>query len=429
MSKIKSITGREILDSRLAPTIEVRVCTSEGTFFASVPSGISKGKYEAKTRAVPEAIKNLKTIIYPALKGKDVSQQEEIDELLLALDGTKDKSRLGANTILAVSMACCRAGAGLRKLPLYQYISQLFHRGQASADFPNFILPYPCFNILEGGAHGRGNELSIQEFMIMPQFSSFAKNFHTGKEIYLALKELLEKKFGRPGIKLGDEAGFAPLISRSQEALDFLRQALKRADCLDKTKIGLDCAASQFYQTNQRNGCYFLEGGEFGRDELLNFYQHLVEDNPIIFLEDPFSQDDWQGWQMLMSNVKCPRRSRLATLRGRQMSNVLIIGDDLTTTNPGRIKMAKEKNACNGVIIKPNQIGTVTETVEAAKLAKEFEWKIIVSHRSGETNDDFIADLAVGLGAEFIKSGAPAKPERLAKYNRLVQIEQQLSNV
>lgn len=400
---IKLIRAREIINSRGEPTVEAEVETEDGIFRASVPSGASKGKYEAVElkdggdrlfgQGVLKAVQNIKEIIEPNLKGKDVSNQEKIDQILIQLDNTKDKSKIGANAILAVSIACCKAGAKAKKVSLYKYISQISDS--------TFKLPKPCFNVLNGGAHA-GNDLDIQEFMIIPQMESFKENLRIGVEIYQELKKILEKKFGKSAINLGDEGGFAPPLNKTKHALDLVMQAIKSAGYVGKVKIGLDCAASEFF----KKGKYILESQEFDSKELLNFYEDLAKEYPILFFEDPFEQDDWPAWE--------------------KMSNLLVVGDDLTVTNPERIKKAHEKKACKGIILKPNQIGTVTETIKAAKLAKEFKWKIIVSHRSGDTCDDFIADLAVGISADFIKSGAPARGERVVKYNRLLRIEQEI---
>jgi enolase len=276
---------------------------------------------------------------------------------------------------------------------------------------------------LNGGVHA-GNDLDIQEFMVVPQFESFKENLRAGMEIYHQLKEILKKNFGALAINLGDEGGFAPPLKRTSEALDLIMEAIRKTDYEGKVKIGLDAAASQF----EKDGKYNFEGEERTAKELSDFYLDLLKQYPILFFEDPFAQDDWQGWKMIMSNVKSQTSGvpEIGEANLGQDSNLLIIGDDLTVTNPERIKKAKEKGACDGVIIKPNQIGTVSETIEATKLAKEFGWKIIVSHRSGDTCDDFIADLAVGIRANFIKAGAPARGERVAKYNRLLRIEEEL---
>ncbi len=431
-SKIKSIKAREILDSRGNPTVEAEVETDAGVFFASVPSGASTGKREAtelrdkgkryQGKGVLKAVRNVNKIIGPKLKGKDAAKQKEIDELLIKLDGTKNKSRLGANAILAVSIAACRTSAAAKNIPLYQHIKEVYQeagrevrRGQASVK-----LPFPCFNVINGGAHA-GNDLDFQEFMIAPQFKKFSKNLQAASEIYHTLKQILQKKFGKSAINIGDEGGFAPPIRFPEQALDLIMEAIGKAGYANRVKIVLDVAASQFYLPPHQkfgsggsNGKYKTKFKVFSQKGLVNYYLDLIKKYPIIALEDPFSEDDWKGWKELSSKFKV------------QSSKLLIIGDDLLCTNPKRIREAHEKNACNGLLLKPNQIGTVTEAIEATKIARSFGWKIMVSHRSGETNDDFIADLAVGISADFIKAGAPARGERLAKYNRLLRIEEEM---
>lgn len=393
--KIKGIIAREIKDSRGNPTIEVELETEKASFVSSVPSGASTGENEALElrdadgKGVLIAIRNVNEIIAPKLKGKDAVDQRDIDGLLVELDGTKNKSKLGANAILGVSMAVCRAGAAAKKVPLYKHISDL------SGQDPK--IPLAMFNFLEGGRHAK-NGLTIQEFIIVPQKETFSENFALCNRIFQNLKSNLKDA------ELGDEGGFAPQISSTEQALLSLRGAIGKIGC----KIALDAAASEFYE----NGKYNVDGRDLTRAEFLGFYEELLKSFPIISIEDPFAEDDWQGFEAIV----------------RQLGNkITIVGDDLTTTNIERIKEAHNKNACNGVILKLNQIGTVSETVEASKLAKSFNWKTIVSHRSGETMDDFIADLAVGLGADYLKAGSPAKPERMVKYNRLLQIEQELN--
>jgi len=432
-SKIKRIKAREILDSRGNPTIEVELETDFGVFRGSVPSGASKGKYEAEELrdgldAIPsreaggpvlgkryhgmgvlKAVKNVNEIIGPKLIGEDTANQTKIDEILINLDGTENKAKLGANAILPVSMAVCRAAAAAKNLSLYQHINEIYTGLTCVKLTPvrPVSLPIPCFNVINGGAHA-GNDLDVQEFMIVPQKMSFSENLQVASEIYHQLKEILEKKFGKLATNLGDEGGFAPPIRFPQEAIELILEAAKKLNY--EVKIILDVAASQFF----KNGKYRMKIGVFSREGLLNYYSDLIQKYPIMGLEDPFSEDDFAGWKMLNSKFLIPN------------SKFLIIGDDLTVTNPRRIKMAKEKEDCNAIILKINQIGTITEALEAAKLAKSFGWKIIVSHRSGETNDDFISDLAVGIGADFIKAGAPARGERVAKYNRLLKIEEEL---
>jgi len=393
-SKIKSLKAREILDSRGNPTVEVEL---NGLFLSSVPSGASVGKYEAKElrdkgkryagKGVLKAVKNINEIIAPKIKGKNVLDQKGIDKFLIGLDGTKNKARLGANALLPVSMAVCRAGAEAKGIPLWKHI------GSRSKGFPR-----PCFNIINGGVHAE-NDLDIQEFMIIPWLSSFSKSLQAGSEIYHSLGDILSKKFGV--LAVGDEGGFAPPLRSTGQALDFIFQAINLAGYKNKVKIGLDIAASELYS----KGRYKIEGKPLKREKLVDYYLSLVKKYPIVFLEDPFDQDDWKGFNLLSK------------------TGVLIIGDDLLVTNVERIKKAFDQRACKGLLLKMNQIGTVSEAIEAAKLAKSFGWKIIVSHRSGETCDDFIADLAVGISAEYIKTGAPVQGERIAKYNRLLRIE------
>jgi len=391
-SKIKSIKAREILNSRCEFTVEAEVGTDQGIFIASVPAGASKGQYEAKAIEPSKAVENIEQIMAPRLIGQDPANQEKIDEILIQLDNTKDKSNLGANAILAVSMACCRAGASSKNIPLYQHIKE---KG-------DWLKPMPCFNILNGGAHA-GNDLDIQEFMIVPQEETFKENVEKGVKIYQALKEILKKKYGKSAINLGDEGGFAPNINKTKQALDLIMQASELVGYSEKIRIGIDCAANQFY----KNGIYEIEEEEKTSLELLEFYKDIANQYPILFLEDPFAEDDLNGFAEIMKD---------------KGSIENIIADDLTVTNSEKIEMAKEKNLCNGIILKPNQIGTVTEAIEAGELAKKFGWKIIVSHRSGDTCDNFIADLAVAISADFIKSGAPARGERISKYNRLLRI-------
>lgn len=434
MTKIKKIKVKEILDSRGNPTVEIELETNKGKFSASVPSGASKGKYEALElrdedgKGVKKAISNIKKIISPAIKNKEFSSQKEVDETLIELDGTENKSHLGVNAILPVSIAVCRALAADQKIPLYKYIAQLVENGSPKilGELFSQKLPRPCFNIIEGGAHvhphtkrddaiggntkedssrsgvGARNNLDLQEFMIIPQKRTFRENFKVASDIYQILKDDLIKNFGQDTIKIGDEGGFAPPLSETERALYVLVGSIKNHP---DTKIGLDAAASQFYKEDK----YCLEGNNLTRTGLLDFYKNLIAKFPIIFIEDPFSEEDWPGFQEARIELK-----------------IDIFGDDLLVTNIKRIKEAENKKACNGLILKPNQIGTVTETIEAAKLAKSYGWKILVAHRSGETNDDFIADLAVGVGADFIKSGAPVTPERMVKYNRLLEIENEI---
>ncbi|MDI6603249.1 MAG: enolase, partial [Patescibacteria group bacterium] len=394
------IKARKILDSRGNWTVEVDLVTEQGLFRCSVPSGASTGKYEAPVVNSEKAVKNVNEIIGPKLKGKEVTSQKEIDNFL-------NPEKFGANATTPVSLAVCRAGASAKNLPLYQYVSEIY-RGQTPEKLTEVCLR-PAFNVINGGAHA-GNELDFQEFMIVPQARTFSKNLQMATEIYQELKKIIKEKYIDLAINLGDEGGFAPPVRVPEEALNLILTAAKNLGYEKRIKIIIDVAASQFYEKDR----YKMKIGTFTKEGLLNYYLDLIKKYPILGLEDPFAEDDWEGWKMLNSKLKA------------QSSKLLIIGDDLLVTNPKRMKMAKEKNACNGAIIKINQIGTLSKAIEAVRLAKSYNWKIMVSHRSGETNDDFIADFAWGIGADFIKAGAPARGERVAKYNRLLRIEEEL---
>lgn len=400
MSRIGNIKAREIKDSRGNPTVEVELTVGKRVFVASCPSGASTGKNEAVALPVSKAIENVNEIIAPKLKNQDPANQKELDELMIRLDGTQNKSKLGANAILSVSMVICRAGASSQKLPLYHYIEKLCDVGPRTPRTPRTRIPLAMFNFIEGGVHAN-NDLDIQEFMVIPQKSSFKENLILANKVFENLKKNIVENYGQD-IKIGDEGGFTPEISKTEQALFLLKNSIGNYD----TKIAIDAAASQFY----KNGKYTIEGRESTRPGLVDFYKNLVSRFSIFLIEDPFSEEDWEGFKEIK----------------KELPDKIIVGDDLTTTNVKRIKEAHSKNACNGVIIKPNQIGTITETIEAAKLAKSYGWKTIVSHRSGETMDTFIADLAVGIGADLIKSGSPSQPERMLKYNRLLEIENDL---
>ncbi len=413
MSKIQEIIAKEITDSRGKPTVEVELTTDKGSFISSCPSGASTGINEAlelrddDKRGVSKAIANVNDIIAPKLIGKDPTQQKELDDLMLALDGTENKSKLGANAILPVSMAICRAGAAAKKIPLYAHLSSLrgarHKTAPGDAAISTFRIPFPSFNILNGGAHAK-NDLEIQEFMVVPQKKTFRENLILGSNVFNKLTELLkETPAGVP--EMGDEGGYAPQIATAEQALFLIKSAIGSHD---DVKIALDCAASEFY----RDGKYEPQAGkQLSRNEMVEFYKDLVGRFPIISIEDPFSEEDWNGFEEIK----------------KALPNTIIIGDDLTTTNVKKIKEAESKKACNGIIIKVNQIGSVSETIDAVKLAQSYGWKIMVSHRSGETMDNFIADLAVGVGADFIKTGAYTKPERVVKYDRLLEIEDELT--
>lgn len=414
--KIVKIFARRIFDSRGNPTVEVDLTTSKGMYRAAVPSGASTGIYEAvelrdggKTymgKDVSKAIDNVNLIIAKKLVGKSVLNQKEIDEIMYnELDGTPNKGKLGANAILGVSMAVCRAAADVSGKPLYQYISEL------AGTKP--ILPVPSFNVINGGSHG-GNKLAFQEFMIMPVgASSFTEAMRMGSEVYHTLKSLIKKKYGIDATNVGDEGGFAPNIQENAEGVYLLIDAIKMAGYEGKVKIAMDVAASEFY----KDGKYDLDFKSadskslITSDQLCDLYKDLVSKFPIVSIEDPFDQDDWPAWSKLT-----------------QSTNIQIVGDDLTVTNTQKIKDAVEKKACNCLLLKVNQIGSITEAINSAKLARQSGWGIMVSHRSGETEDTFIADLVVGLGCGQIKTGAPCRSERLAKYNQILRIEESMGD-
>ncbi|MBI4143322.1 phosphopyruvate hydratase [Candidatus Woesearchaeota archaeon] len=412
-SKIKKISAREILDSRGNPTIEADILTEKGLFRSMVPSGASAGRHEAielrdsdnryHGKGVLKAVHNVNKIIAPKVAGMDCTQQKEIDRLMIELDGTENKSKLGANAILAVSMAAARAGAASKGTSLFGYI------GELNGAKPS-LLPIPMCNVINGGKHA-GQENSIQEHMLMP---TGAKNFSEAirmvSESYYSLAKILKKKYGANAILVGDEGGFAPAqITSVNERLDLMLEAAKNAGYENKIKIALDPASSEFYY----NGVYKIGGKSYSGGELTDFYSGLCKTYPIASIEDGHAEDDWDSW---------------AEMTRKLGSRMQIVGDDLYVTNTKRIEKGIELNATNSVLIKLNQIGTVTETLEAIKMASRHKWTSVVSHRSGETEDSFIADFAVGTNCGQIKTGAPARSDRNAKYNQLLRIEEELGN-
>jgi len=418
---IQKVHARQIFDSRGNPTVEVDLTTEHGMFRAAVPSGASTGIYEAVElrdeikseflgRGVKKAVKNVNDVIAPKIIGKDVRKQEELDKFMIELDGTENKGNLGANAILGVSLAIARAGAAANKVPLYRHIANL-------AGHTEILLPVPAFNVINGGSHA-GNKLAMQEFMILPiGATSFTEAMRMGVEVYHNLKNIIKEKYGQDAINVGDEGGFAPNIQENKEGLELLKAAIAKAGYVDKVKIGMDVAASEFFKDGKydldfktkNNDGKFLKTGE----ELINLYKDFVRDYPVISIEDPFDQDDWDHYHKITADIG---------------TNIQIVGDDLLVTNPKRIKQAIEKKSCNALLLKVNQIGTVTESIQACKMAQEAGWGVMVSHRSGETEDTFIADLVVGLGTGEIKTGAPCRSERLAKYNQILRIEEELGS-
>jgi len=393
-------------------------------FRAAVPSGASTGKFEAlelrdnikseyHSKGVKQVLKNINEIIIPAVLGRDVRNQEEIDQLMLDLDGTPNKSNLGANAILGVSLAVARAGAAENGIPLYHHLANLAGNG----DKP-FVLPTPSFNVVNGGSHA-GNDLAMQEFMIMPTGAeSFTEAMRMGTEIYHHLKNVIKETYGLDATNVGDEGGFAPNISSGEDALNIIQVAIERAGYTGRVKIAMDTASSEMF----KNGNYNLDFKK-PKDQQTNIispqdfadtFARWIDAYPIVSIEDAFDEDgDWETWSAFTERVG---------------EKVQIVGDDLTVTNPIRIQKAIDTKACNGLLLKVNQIGSVTESIRACKLAQEAGWGVMVSHRSGETEDSFIADLVVGLRTGQIKTGAPCRSERLSKYNQLLRIEEELGD-
>ena len=408
--KITSVRAREILDSRGNPTVEAVVTLSDGSCgSASVPSGASTGIHEAHElrdgdkdrfsgKGVSLAVKNVNEIISPALVGKSPFEQREIDADMTKLDGSESKSRLGANAILAVSIATARAAAESRKLPLYRYLLE----GDA---LPS--LPCPMFNVLNGGAHA-ANNIDIQEFMIVPHGLDYTEGVRAGAEIYHTLGKILKSRDLSTGV--GDEGGYAPSLDSDEEAIALLVKAIREAGySTEKVGIALDVASSEWYE----NGAYVLpkRGTQYTAEALIDYYEKLTERYPIISIEDGLSEDDFHGWSVMTRRLG---------------DKIMLVGDDLFVTNVKRLEMGISACAGNTILIKPNQIGSLTETLAVIKLAKLAGYNFILSHRSGDTPDTAIADIAAATGAQFIKSGAPCRGERVAKYNRLLQIKEEI---
>ena len=388
------------------------VLTEAGLSRAIVPSGASTGRHEALElrdkekryggKGVLKAVKNVNTIIAPKLIGDDCIRQKAVDEVMLEIDGTKNKSKLGANATLAVSMAVCKAAAHYLKVPLFEYIGSLSNRRSN-------VMPIPQFNVINSGKHA-GIDNDIQEHMILPLGAkNFSEALRMGAETYHVLKSLLKKKFGAGGTLLGDEGGFAPKISKVEDRLEIITKAIEKAGYSKKISLALDCAASEFFYKNH----YKIKNKKYSPLELIDFYSDLIKKFDIISIEDGMAEDDWEGWKEMTKKLG---------------DKIQIVGDDLLVTNPNRINKAIYSKACNSLLLKVNQIGTVTEAIDAAKIAFKNKWTVVVSHRSGETEDSFIADLVVGLDAGQSKFGAPARSERNAKYNQLLRIEEELQN-
>lgn len=406
MQAIERIFAREILDSRGNPTVEVDVYTKNGFGRASIPSGASTGTHEALElrdgenrylgKGVRKAVANVNTVIKRNIEGLDVFNQRGIDRLLIELDGTPNKSKLGANAMLGVSIAVAKAAASSIGLPLYQYLG-----GAAS-----YAIPVPSLNVINGGKHA-GGKLAIQEFMIQPvEAETYAEALRMAVETYHVLKKLIKEKYGIASTNVGDEGGYAPAMNTTREALETILSAIEKAGYNGKIKLGLDSAASEFF----KNGKYNVDGKALTSAEMIDYYIDLAKTYPILLFEDPFHEEAFDEFAALTKKLR----------------KVIVIGDDIFVTNVARLKRGIELSAGNALLLKLNQIGTISEAFDAARLAFRSGWKVMVSHRSGETEDTTIADVAVALGAELIKTGAPARSERNAKYNQLLRIEEQL---
>lgn len=422
LSAITGVHGREIIDSRGNPTVEVDVTTAQGTFTASVPSGASTGIYEASElrdggsrymgKGVLTAVKNVNTILADAVMGMDTADQRAIDQVMLATDGSPNKANLGANAILGISLAISKAGAASRGIPLWQHYADI-----AGNPIPH-TLPVPCFNVINGGEHA-GNKLAFQEFFVIPTgAATFTESMSIGCEIFHNLKKVIKGKFGGDATLIGDEGGFAPPCD-VESGLDMIMEAADLAGYTDKISVGLDVASSEFKVKGKDQ--YDLDFKTTGADkdtsavksgdEMIAYYKALIDKYPIVTIEDPFDQDDWTNWSKIVAQVG---------------EKVQIVGDDLTVTNPVKIQQAVDEKAANCLLLKVNQIGSISESIDAVKLSKQNGWGVMTSHRSGETEDNYIADLAVGLCTGQIKTGAPCRGERTAKYNQLLRIEEEL---
>ncbi|MDC0253480.1 phosphopyruvate hydratase [Bacteriovoracales bacterium] len=416
MSKIEKVIARQILDSRGNPTVEVDIITDKGVLGrAAVPSGASTGSREALElrdndksyylgKSVLKAVGHIKEEIAPSIQGKDVFAQEEIDKIMLEKDGTENKANLGANSMLAVSMAVCRAAANEASMPLFKYLHESL---KVPTPEGQLLLPSPLMNIINGGEHA-SNNLDIQEFMILPHLKkSFSENLRAGVEIFHNLKKVLNEKGHSTNV--GDEGGFAPNLNSHEEALDLILKAIEKAGYKpgEEISLSLDSAASEFYQ----DGKYKMQGKDFSSEGMIEYYSNLCERYPIYSIEDGLNESDFDGWVNLTSKLG---------------SKIVLIGDDLFVTNKKILKEGIEKKQANAILVKVNQIGTLTETFETMDLAYKNNFKAVVSHRSGETGDSFIADLAVATGSGHIKTGSASRSDRMEKYNQLLRIEELL---
>lgn len=411
MPKIQRIHAREILDSRGNPTVEVELTTTSASAIAAVPSGASTGIHEAMElrdgdkarfggKGVLSAVANVNTTLAEALNGVSVIDLAALDQKMIALDGSENKSKLGANAILGVSLAAAKAAAVTKDVSLYESFGVL-------AGNQKFLLPTPMMNILNGGQHA-DNGIDIQEFMIVPtDFPSFREALRAGSEVFHALKKIL--KAGGYSTNVGDEGGFAPNLEKTEDALNAILQAIEVTGYKGKIQIALDAAASEFH----KDGVYTIEGRKLSGSELVAFYEDLVSKYPIVSIEDGLSEDDWENWKLLTEKL------------GKKIQ---LVGDDLFVTNPKRLQEGIDKGIANSILIKLNQIGTVSETIAAVKLAQQNGYTAVISHRSGETEDTTIADFAVGVAAGQIKTGSLCRSDRVCKYNQLLRIEERLGS-
>jgi enolase len=431
MSKIKEVYGREILDSRGNPTVEVCVTLESGIeAVAAVPSGASTGTFEALELrdgdperfgglGVKKAVANVNGPLRKAVIGLDSHKQVLVDEAMLKLDGTENKSNFGANAILGISLAVCRAAALEKKIPLYEHINQL-----SELKIKKYATPVPMFNVMNGGQHSDSG-LCIQEFKIVPSgIKGFSEQLRAGSEIFHTLKKLLEANNQSTGV--GDEGGFSPKLESNTQALEFINQAIEKSGYKlgDQVNIGLDAAASNFYLEDEKHYLLKPEGANLEPEQLINLYKEWIDKYHIISIEDGLAEEDWGNWVLMTEKIS--KKPIFSGVPKNILKENMLIGDDLLVTNVKRLQKAIQMKACNSVLIKVNQIGSLTETIECIKLAKKHGMKTVVSHRSGETTDDFISDLAVGCGCEFMKSGSLSRGERICKYNRLLRIEEQI---
>lgn len=418
-SVITKVKARQILDSRGIPTVEVELSTNKGAFRASSPSGPSSHLYEAIElrdgdkgiylgNSVTKAVRNINERISEALIGMDPTLQSQIDQVMLDLDKTEKKGELGANAILAVSVAACKAGAAEKEVPLYKHLADM-------SGGTNTLLPVPSFTVLSGGKHA-GNNLAIQEIMVLPVGAkTFEEAVQMGSETYHHLKAVITEKYGVHGCNVGEDGGLAPNVSSVKEALDLVMEAIGRTGHNEKIKIAIDVAATEFcigtkydldFKNPNKSGQNFKTG-----EDMIELYKQLCSEYPIVSIEDPFDKEDWEHTKYFSSLQLCQ-----------------VVGDGLLMSNPKRIEKAIQESTCNALLLKINQIGTVTEAIEAVKMAKDARWGIVIGHRTGETEDTFIADLAVGLVTGQFKAGAPCRGERLCKYNQLLRIEEEIGD-